>query len=386
VPCIAGLLALLCLPQAAVADEGPLAWNVAPLATDLGPFTLGLGGSADGAFAVTGQDSRAAGALRLTPSITRYYDTGMVISLQASILAAHDSLALDRYGNDAFEKVFGRVQFGLGRLEIGQTDGAAYTLAASGPKIDPQFSIDDPQLTLFRDPATGRAFAPFALRSEVGASANFAKLSYYTPKVFGLQLGLTYTPSEGKNVVPFLSAGPDVADRQNRMWEMAASYEDQFGDATARITGGLIMGHDERRTPGHEGLTDWSFGTEVTWPMSDDWTLSAGGAYRRSNAYAFDVDAVEANRNTGALHLSTALSWKAWRAGFEYSRGTARADGEPALGARGLEAALSYALNDNLQLTGGWQHFAYTRDTGAFYNGRPRITMNAGFLHLRFHV
>jgi hypothetical protein len=376
--------ALSFAPAASRAEIFP----VEPLVTELGPATLNLGGIADGALFTTDRDSNtAAGLLRLNPSIVRSYDTGMVISLEASILAAHDALALDRYGIDVFEKVYGKLQFGLGRFEIGQTDGAAYTLAVTGPKIDPAVSVDDPQMTFFRDPATGRAFASiFALRSETGSSSNFAKLSFYTPKLFGVQLGISYTPSEGKNVLPFLDAGPDVANRQNRMWEMAASYETQFGDATAKFSGGVTMGHNEWRTPGHEGLTDWAFGAEVDYPLNDEWKISAGGAYRRSNAYAFDVNDVQAFDNTGALQLSTAVTWTKWSAGFEYSNGTARAMDAPDLDARGMQAAISYAINDNLQLTGGWQRFVYERGLGVFYNGRPRLDMNAGFVHLRFKV
>lgn len=384
--CLAAALAsgLLLIPAASRADIFP----VEPFSTELGPATLNLGGIADGALFTTDRPSNtAAGLLRLNPSIVRFYDTGMVISLEASLLAAHDTLALDRYGNDVFEKVYGKLQFGLGRFEIGQTDGAAYTLAVTGPKIDPAVSVDDPQMTFFRDPATGRAFQSiFALRSETGSSGNFGKLNYYTPKLFGVQLGVSYTPSEGKNVLPFLDAGPDVANRQNRMWEMAAVYETQLGDATAKISGGMTMGHNEWRTPGHEGLTDWSFGAQVDYPLDDDWKISAGGAYRRSNAYTFDVNDVQGFDNTGALHLSTAVTWTAWSAGFEYSDGTARAADAPDLDARGMQAALSYAINDNLQLTGGWQRFVYERNLGVFYNGRQRIDMNAGFVHLRFKV
>ncbi len=379
-------LGLAALARPALADLSD--WSIEPYTTDAGQAEFSLGGTASGSFYTTDQDrDGAAGTVRLEPKLTRDYDSGMMLSLQASILAAHDALTLDRYGNDVFEKVYGTLQLGLGRVEIGQTDGAAYTLAVSGPKIDPLISIDDPETTFFRDPATGRAFGElFALRSEVGASDNFAKLSYYTPKLFGLQIGLSYTPSEGKYVVPFLSAGPDVSDRQNRMWEMAARYEDQFGDATAKFYGGMTMGHDEWRTPGHEGLTDWAFGVQVDYPLSDDWKLSAGGAYRRSNAYAFNLNDVQAEQNTGALHLSTALTWTAWSAGFEYSDGTARAADAPTLGARGYQAGLSYTINTNMQITGGWQHFDYKRDTTTFYNGQSRIGMNAGFLHLLFHV
>ncbi|HTO40412.1 MAG TPA: porin [Rhizomicrobium sp.] len=374
----------------ALLTGGPLRaadWTVEPLSTEIGPLTATLGGTADGAVFLA--DGRAGGAsaglLRLTPNISRSYDTGMVLALEASILAAHDALALNRSGNKVFEQVFGSLQFGLGRFEIGQTDGAAYRLAVNGPAIDPALSLADPQMTFFRDPQTGRAFAGiFAPRVQAGASSTFAKLTYYTPKIFGVQIGLSYTPSEGRNVLPFVSAGPNVDDRQNRMWEMAARYDDQFGPFTTRISGGVIMGHNERRTPGHEGLTDWAFGAEVDYPLTDEVTLTAGGAYRRSNAYVFEVNDVQAFDNTGALHLSTALSWNAWRAGFEFSDGTARALDAPTLTARALQAMLGYTINSNLQVTGGWQRFNYKRDVGTFYTGGSRIGMDAGFVHLRF--
>lgn len=358
-----------------------------PLSTEIGSLTASAGAIADGAlFLADGREGGAgAGLLRLSPKLVRSYDTGMVLALEASILIAHDALALNRSGNKVFEQVFGSLQFGLGRFEIGQSDGAAYRLAVSGPSIDPALSLADPQMTFFRDPQTGRAFANiFAPRVQAGASSTFAKLSYYTPKIFGAQIGISYTPSQGRNVLPFVSAGPNVDDRQNRMWEMAARYDDQFGPFTTRISGGLIMGHNERRTPGHEGLTDWAFGAEVDYPLSDEVTLTAGGAYRRSNAYVFEVNAVQAFGNTGALHLSTALSWAAWRTGFEFSHGTARALDAPTLTARAMQAMLGYAITSNLQVTGGWQRFEYTRDSGTFYNGRTRIGMDAGFVHLRF--
>ncbi len=110
------------------------------------------------------------------------------------------------------QKVYGTVQTRLGRIELGQTDGAAYTLATTGPVVEGDISIDNTNATFFRDPTTGGAFINvFQLNSAVESSLNYAKVSYYSPRLFGLQLGASFTPSEGKDVIPFLSGGPHVA-------------------------------------------------------------------------------------------------------------------------------------------------------------------------------
>jgi outer membrane protein OmpU len=363
-------------------------WNVQPYSLDLGNAQFSLGGSADGAIYTNeadGNHTGATGSLLLTPKLRRDYDSGLGLSLQASILAYHDELSGLRYGGDVFEKVFFTLQTGLGRVEIGQADGAAYALSVAGPKVDPDTSIDDADMSFFRDPSTGHAFIGiFPLRSEVMASSNYAKLSYFTPRLFGMQFAASFTPSQGKDVVPFVNDGPSVPDRQKRIWETALSYSDTFGDATVKAYAGASMAHDAARTEDHQGLTDWALGASVDYPLNDDVKLSVGGAYRDTNACAFDLDNVLAAGSTKAAHVSAEVTYDSWAGGFEYSTGTA--DGSPRLGVDGYETTIGYRINANLQLSGGWQHLSYRRDSGAFFNGDDRISMDAEFIHLKFHV
>ena len=121
-------------------------------------------------------------------------------------------------------------QTGLGRVEIGMTDGAAYALAVTGPVVDEATTIDNANATFFRDPSTGRAFIDvFTLNSAVESSLNYAKLSYYTPRLFGMQLAASYTPSEGKDVLPSSPAG--------RMWRTGRRASGKERPATATISG-----------------------------------------------------------------------------------------------------------------------------------------------------
>ncbi len=367
-------------------------WSISPWSVNLSNVSLTVGGRAQGTAFTADQPAAAgidqtsvSGAAILTTMLERDYDSGLSLSLKGAFEVYHDRLSGDNYGDDFVQKVYGVVQTGLGRVEIGMTDGAAYQLAVTGPVVNDETTMDNANATFFRDPSTGRAFVQiFALNSAVESSLNYAKISYFTPRLFGLQLAASYTPSEGKDVLPFLSRGPQVTNRQKSIWEGAVSYSDNFGPVSVGVYGGFSFAHAEAKTAGHEGLTEWGLGSEIDYALNDDMKLAVGGAYRQSNAYAFDLNNALANGVTSSAHLSATLSDGPWIVGGEYGDGTA--EGAPKLGVRGVGASLGYVFNSNLQATLGWQQLHYDRDAGIFYNGAPRIRMDAVFLHLNLHI
>ncbi len=368
-------------------------WNIDPYSAEIADWTLTVGGTAYGTVFSANQPANTdkswvTGAATLTSSLKRVTDSGLSLSLNSAFEIYHDRLSGDNYGNAFVQKVYGTLQTGLGRIEIGNTDGAAYALSVTGPVVDEATSLDDPNAGFFRDPTTGRNFTEiFTLSSVVKSSLNYAKISYYTPRLFGLQLAASYTPSEGKDVLPFLNSGPHVANRQHSIWEAAVSYSDYFGPVSVGVYGGLAVAHAVDKTPGHAGLTDWGFGSEIDYNINDDMKLSLGGAYRHANTYAFDIYDALANGKTTSAHLSTTLTYGPWLIGGEYGDGTADSPpATPVIGVKGYEVSAGYVFNANLQATLGWQELRYSRDIGSFYNGSPRINMNAVFFHLRLHV
>ena len=384
---LAGMAAMIATP--ALAGD----WTISPWTTNFSDVSLTVGGRAQAAAFTAGQPATgidktsASGAATLTASLQRDYDSGLTLALKGAFEIYHDRLSGDNYGDDVAQKVYAVAQTGLGRVEIGMTDGAAYALAVTGPVVDDETTLDNANATFFRDPATGRAFVKsFALNSSVESSLNYAKLSYYTPRLFGVQLAASYTPSEGKDVIPFLSTGPRVANRQESLWEAAVSYSDTFGPVSLGAYGGAMFAHADggTKTAGHEGLTEWGLGSEIDYNLNDDVKLAVGGGYRRSNAYSFNINDVQANGETSSVHLSATLSTGPWIVGGELGDGTA--EGTPKLGVHGVSASVGYVFNANLQATVGWQQLRYDRDAGTFYNGAPRIRMDAAFLHLKLHV
>jgi hypothetical protein len=381
---------LLAFSAPALADPADWTanWSLAPFQASVGDAQLDMGALASGAvFGGTATHQNASGVLKLMPRLHRDYDSGLSIGLNAT-LTASAPLSRGRYNGDFVEKAYGEIRTGLGRVEIGQTDGAAYALALGGPKVDDQVSLDNPQTSFFRDPSTGRAFTDaFALRTQIGASSNDAKFAYVSPALFGAQLALSFTPNMAKDGLPFLHAGPHVPGRQAAIWEAGLRYSADVGPVTLSSYAGGAFGRAEHKLPGQEGVSDIGAGLRADYPVNDDVSLSLGGAYRQSNAHAFDPVQSWQGATTNAASLSASLINGSWIFGVEAGNGAAdKVAALPRLGLHGYQASVGYVVNSGMQLTAGWQRLTYNRSSGAFYNGGPRIAMDAAFLHLNLHT
>jgi hypothetical protein len=363
---------------------------LAPPSWPVGQAELKLAGEASGALFNPGQPGwdgiQASGALRLMPELNRDYDSGLSLGLAGTFTAA-DSLSRGRYDGDVIERLAGSARTGLGKIDIGITDGAGYSLAVTGPKVDPGVSLDDPRTSFFRDPVTQRAVTDtFALRTAVGASSNYAKIVYTSPSLFGAQLALSFTPSEGKQL-PFLNAGPHVPGRQVEFWEAALRYETEVGPVSLSAYGAVAEGRAEHKLPGQEGVSDLGAGLRADYPLTDEIGVSLGGAYRQSNAYGFNVNQSWQAGTTRIGHISAAVTDDRWMAGLEYGNGIADAVSSlPRLGLNGLETSLGYKLSDSIQLSTGWQHLSYSRSSGSFFNGAPQLKLDAVYLHLKLNT
>jgi len=366
------------------------AQSLAPPSWPVGQAELRLNGEASGAVFNPDQPgwngAQASGALRLMPELKRSYDSGLSLALDGTFTAA-DPLSRGRYDGDVIERLAGSVGTGLGKIEIGITDGAGYGLAVVGPRVDPGVSLDDPRTSFFRDPNNHRAVnGMFALRTPVGASSNYAKIVYTSPSLFGAQLALSFTPSEAKQL-PFLNAGPHVPGRQVEFWEAALRYETELGPVSLSGYGAVAEGRAEHKLPGQEGVSDRGAGLRADYPLTEEIGLSLGGAYRQSNAHGFDVNQSWQAGTTRIGHVSAAVTRNEWTAGVEYGNGVADAvAGLPRLGLNGLEASLGYRASDSMQISAGWQHQSYSRGGGTFFNGAPQLKLDAIFLHLNLRT
>ncbi len=381
---LAWLTALVLATQAAHAQE----LTVPEIQEPVGDAIFRLTGVAEGALFDASQKTRVSGMLALDPTLSRLYDSGLSLALAGRFVAA-DPLSRGRYDGDVLEYLAASAHSGLGKLEIGLTDGAAYQLAMfaqTDPKADVGVALEDPRTSFFRDTGGRAVINMFALRSEGGASSNYAKFVYMSPDLFGARLAVSFTPTEGKEL-PFLNAGPHRPGRQADIWEMALKYQDDVGPVTLTGFAALAEGRGEHKLPGQEGVSDMSAGLRADYPIREDITVSLGGSFRQSNAYGFDINQSWQAGVTRVGHVSGMIGYDSWRASVEYGTGNADAVAAlPRMGLNGWDIALARDLSPSLAVSAGWQKLNYSRGSGLFFNGAPQLKMDAVFLHLKLNT
>ena len=388
--------ALAFFPVFAGAQEpGGLARALAldPPEWQFGNYDVRLGGFAGGAVFASQQDGgpgfvggyETTGASALATAnirVQRTFDNGFVFGARSDFLLYRDRLSGDNYDNDTVQKLFVFAQTGFGRVEIGQQDGVGFTLGLTGPLVDQQVTLESRNISLFREPNTGESFSDFFRQTTtVQSSSNYAKINYVTPRLLGIQVGASFTPQTVRTPLPFTGNPSDDPNQQRSIWEIAASYTGYFSGVAVGVTGGFAHGRLKNRTDGYDDLYDWALGTQLAYSLTDT-KLSLGGAYRGTNAYLLDIEQVQGGSRSRMVQLSATVEKATWIVGGELSY--ADVEGMTDYAITGYQLSAGYKLNSNLQITGGWQHYDYSRNTGAFYNGLPDIGMSAVFLSLGY--
>jgi Gram-negative porin len=380
----------ICLTLACFAAQSAHAQSIReslsldPPLWDVSGLEIQAGGAAQGALIAQsgGGQKAASGLLTGNLRLRRIFDNGMILGGRGDFLLYRDALAGDNYGGDTVQKLYLYLQTGFGRLDIGQQDGAAASLSLRGPIVDSKINLADRGITLFRDPRTGASLAGvFAPMIGVAASSNYAKVNYTTPRLFGVQAGLSYTPEAVRSPLPFTGNAAGAPNGQSDIVEAALSYTGYFANTAVGVSAAFTHGALKNGTPGFSDLSEWQVGTQIAQTLSSV-KLSVGGGYRRTNAYLLNIGQVFTGRETGIAHLAASAEWGSWIVGMEHSLSNAEGPADYRIGGYQLTAA--YKLNANLQISAGWQWFGYRRDAGAFHNGLNRLKLDAGFLTLGY--
>ena len=181
-------------------------------------------------------------------------DNGMVAGVIATLSLGDDwNTAATTVGgnlvggnnNDAvFRELFAYLEGGFGRFEIGGTDGAAFKMHYTSPWFVPGNGVDSPNI--LNAVIAGSAFrhSTFSL---MAADAN--KVTYFTPRFAGFQLGGSYTPETSFNGPNPNGLGllPNTAVNIGDVFEIALNYAGSFG--------GVDVGADAFYVSGESGPT-----------------------------------------------------------------------------------------------------------------------------------
>src|SRR4029077_20840939 len=154
----AGVALLVAFPVRAASWDD---WSISPLSGSIGDLNYSVGGQAYGSAYWADQPSApgldqsgVTGAASLNARLERDYDSGLSLSLKGTFEIYHDQLSGANYGSDFVQKLYGSVQTGLGRVDVGMADGAAYALSITGPTVNPEGTVHDSNAAAPRDTST----------------------------------------------------------------------------------------------------------------------------------------------------------------------------------------------------------------------------------------
>ena len=249
-----------------------------------------------------------------------------------------------------------------GRIELGDFDGAADTLAIYAPlvgieQIDGD-AYDFLDVTASTGAATGTRFGaqPFFGLVKGPDSGDATKVMYLTPRFAGIQAGVSYATqlgSEAQNVVSLKSATPGYKD----FWEFGANYTGEFAGFSVAVgaTASTASGEDRQAPPFSAVTTEledffaWQAGAQIGYAG-----FKVGGGY-------IDGD------DFGAVRGTTAGDATAWHVGASYTAGpfavgVTYADAEGAKGPSGGGALVGTTYASDYKTYGGG--VAYTLAPG----------------------
>jgi hypothetical protein len=142
-------------------------WDIEGITIRPGGFAYATGytSSQSGDYGNRGVTGQARGNVQAQ----RIFDNGMELGARVDVLLYYDDLSGDNYNNDFFERAYLFAQTGFGRIEVGQNDGAGYSMGLAGPTVDEHIALENPDSSLYRDRITGKSFGTIPEASDGGS-------------------------------------------------------------------------------------------------------------------------------------------------------------------------------------------------------------------------
>ena len=282
-------------------------------------------------------------------------DVGLKIGFESEI--SEDRTA---FGNeDRVEEVYIWAEGALGKLEIGKQDGVADQLSFSAPYVTTDVRANDSKLFL-------PELSPISLRTDVGngVSSDNLKIIYFTPRIEGFQLGMSYTPeggpSDADTKLDLSKFEKARLDKQSEIFEVGVSYLQSFEDMSFAVSGVYLTGKNEPQikinVPGTDQVQEWGVGGQIGYGG-----LSLGGSYRESNIFGLNFGRVSDTVESEAWDLGASYSAGSWKLGAAYLSATStdvsllgeRQEGDA------LEVAGGYRFGSRFELNAGVQFWKY---------------------------
>lgn len=249
---------------------------------------------------------------------------------------------------DQIDESYMFVEGSFGRVVVGSEDPATDAMFYGAPVVIAGIGLDTPD-----DVFTALSNAAGTPVSIVNISGDSEKLTYFTPRFAGFQLGLSYTPEncEERTAVAPVCAGTyagfpadNTAGEQAEIVEIAANYVGAFGGVDVAVYGGYAGASLEAPAAGAEDQDQWGIGMQFGFSG-----FTVGGSYKEDN-----LGTSGSNTDRVDYALGVTYGTGPWTVGVAYAHAEVEAGaagGEDETD--GLQVGGTYALGPGILLSGG---------------------------------
>ncbi len=214
-------------------------------------------------------------------------DNGLTIGfhteVEADVNATNDSLFV--------EESYLYMSSAWGRINLGAEDGAAYLLQVAAPSADSNYDGIRQYVSPVNYTAPGITTTLADLNDynlidyDQNPTEYADKITYLSPVMGGLQLGLTYAPDVSDETSNILLDTQDVDGDFGSAYEASLRYEGQYDMIGFTFGGGYSMIELEDDTSGGDDRTVWNAGLDL-----DLGPFGIGASYKSDDAGDFGVD------------------------------------------------------------------------------------------------
>ncbi|MDH3594448.1 MAG: porin [Rhodospirillales bacterium] len=335
---------------------------------------LGVGGYYQSVFSFVDQDEpnnvrgwhknnlRQEGEVHFTGSTT--LDNGITFGVQIQLEAITQSDQIDEH--------FLYVEGSFGRANIGAENSAPYLMGYTAPTV--ALGVNSPNFFLFE--TLGGAGTATVIDVKT-SDAN--KLTYFSPRFSGFQLGVSYTANTDVRGGDRQTAGltPDNDELGNNVTateeavsdfiSLGANYVQTFDNIDVAVSLGYVTGTWEDESGSENGtglplesLQEYGFGLNVGFSG-----FTVGGSFYHSNNFVDDGKLA-----TNAYDVGVTYETGPWGVGLAYLHSETQAFSSWDSDEQDLvELGLSYAMGPGIKLVVSGQYFNEDNDSTADTDG-----------------
>jgi predicted porin len=281
---------------------------------------------------------------------------------------------------DQIDESFMWVSGSFGRINIGSENSAAYLMHYAAPAPSHwAHGLNSPNHSHAAAGGNAAGRAPHTLPN---ITSDSEKITYFTPRLAGFQLGASYTPENCEEVTAGTACGgtyagfgaDNNANQQSEIIELGVNYVNKLGPVDLAVSGSYGQGNIEAPTAGNSDREEWSLGFNVGFSG-----FTIGGAYRND-----DLGLSTGNSEQHDYNLGVRYATGPWGVGLAWARITREAG--PGLGedeTDAYELGGSYNLGPGIVLSGGIQYWDLEDNLNAAANENQATIFFVG-THLQF--